>query len=354
MTTASEMVLAPLGALYGAVTRARLTLYRTGALHVNKLAVPVVSVGNITTGGTGKTPLVEWVARTIAGEGRRVCILTRGYGRINARERVVVSDGERVLADDREGGDEPLLLAEMLRGVAAVISDADRVSAAGWALENLGSEVFVLDDGFQHLRLARDLDIATVDATNPWGGGRLLPRGRLREPPGGLARADCIVITRADQAQDIDTLKKQVERLSGGRPLLFAHTRTKRVRPLSVAAAEYFEEADLRSQPAAAFCAIGNSQAFFSQARGDGHALNYTRAFPDHHFYTQGDVAALEAEAERRGARLLLTTAKDAVKLRPLKFRLPCYVLEIELRFDEEDKLREIVREAVTAGRRVA
>ncbi|HEX8922279.1 MAG TPA: tetraacyldisaccharide 4'-kinase, partial [Pyrinomonadaceae bacterium] len=206
MMNASGLILAPLGALYSAVTRARLALYRRGALRVHQISAPVISVGNITTGGTGKTPIVEWIARAVAKEGRRVCILTRGYGRADARRRVLVSDGERILAEAREGGDEPRLLAEKLQGMAAVVSDADRVGAARWAESNLKSDLFILDDGFQHLRIARDLDIVAVDATNPWGGGRLLPTGRLREPLSGLTRADLIILTRTEQAPEIDSL----------------------------------------------------------------------------------------------------------------------------------------------------
>jgi tetraacyldisaccharide 4'-kinase len=232
MMNASGIILAPLGALYSAVMRARLALYRRGALRVHKIDSPVISVGNITTGGTGKTPLVEWIARAVAKEGRRPCILTRGYGRADARARVLVSDGQQILADALAGGDEPRLLAEILQGVAAVISDADRVGAARWAEENLGSNLFILDDGFQHLRVARDLDLVTVDATNPWGGGRLLPHGRLRERLKGLARADCIILTRTEQSQDIVSLRKEAERLSDGRPVILSRTRTRAVRSL--------------------------------------------------------------------------------------------------------------------------
>src|ERR1043165_236919 len=190
--------LAPLGTLYGALVRAGLRLYRSGFLKSEKVGAPVISVGNITAGGTGKTPLVEWTARALAGEGRRACVLTRGYGRADERRRGVASDGERVLADFEECGDEPRLLAERLLGAASVVCDRDRVAAARWAREEVGAEGFGLDGGFPHLRSPGDLDIVTLDATAPWGGGRLLPRGRLREPVSGLARADCVVITRAE------------------------------------------------------------------------------------------------------------------------------------------------------------
>src|SRR5207244_6131552 len=133
-------------------------LYDKGLMRVHEISAPVISVGNITLGGTGKTPLVAWIAKVLAREGRRVCILTRGYGRLDSHDRVIVSDGNEVHASPERAGDEAYLLAEELKDCAAVISDVDRVAAAHWALENLKTEVFVLDDGFQNLRLARNLD----------------------------------------------------------------------------------------------------------------------------------------------------------------------------------------------------
>lgn len=347
--------LAPLSAAYGALVRARLALYRAGALGTHRMAVPVISVGNITAGGTGKTPLVEWVARALAREGLKPCVLTRGYGREGGRGRVVVSDGERLLAGARAGGDEPRLLAEKLLGAAAVVSDADRVAAGLWAVRNVGAEVFVLDDGFQHLRLARDLDLVTVDGAAPWGGGHLLPRGRLREPPGGLARADCIVITRAELARDLGAVRDEAKRLSGGRAVvLAARVRTTGMRRLAPAAAgdarggteDELENAALR-RPVGAFCGVGNPGAFFSHLRNDGQHVVYERAFADHHAYTQSDVDAVTRGAVRGGARALLTTAKDAVKLRDFVFALPVYVVEITFEFDNEDRLLGLVRAAV-------
>ncbi|HEY0004761.1 MAG TPA: tetraacyldisaccharide 4'-kinase [Pyrinomonadaceae bacterium] len=346
------VMLAPLSALYGALTRARLALYRAGALPVHRIEAPVISVGNLTAGGTGKSPLVAWVARAVAREGLRVCILTRGYGRAHPKSRVIVSDGERILAGPLEGGDEPCMLAEMLLGKAAVISDADRVGSARWAVENLKSEVFILDDGFQHLRIARDLNLVLLDATNPWGGRRLLPRGTLREPRENLSRADCIVITRADQADNIASLRAEIESLSGSRPIFLSHIASQRARPLFAASIREEAEAMIRSQPVAAFCAIGNPQAFFMQLRRRGSILlSHTRAFSDHHVYTQSDVDQLEREAREHGARLLVTTAKDAVKLRALCFELPCLVLEIEIGFDEEDGFLSLIEKAVRQRR---
>src|SRR5688572_10241284 len=220
MTARSAILLSPLSSLYRAVTQARLTAYKRGLFEVTKLPVPVISIGNLTTGGTGKTPLVEWVSRELARRRRKICILTRGYGRENPGARVIVSDGSKVLTSAAEAGDEPFLLAQELIGLAAVVSDANRVAAGKWAIENLGADVFVLDDGFQHLAMARDLDIVTIDATNPWGGGRLLPAGRLQELRSGLGRAHCFVLTRANQSNQISYLTTSHQRIMSGRAIL--------------------------------------------------------------------------------------------------------------------------------------
>jgi tetraacyldisaccharide 4'-kinase len=355
-----SLALAPLAIVYGALARARSRLYRSGLLKAERVGAPVISVGNLTAGGTGKTPLVEWVARAVAAEGLRACVLTRGYGREDEARRVVVSDGERVLACVREGGDEPVLLAESLSGVASVVCDRDRVGAARWARVGLGAQAFVLDDGFQHMRIARDLDIVTLDATAPWGGGHMLPRGLLREPPAALARADCVVITRSDLAPDVAGLRAEVGRLTGGRAALVAsRVRTRGLRLIGGAGAARDAEtqgegarADVASLaaagPVAAFCAVGNPRAFFEQLRREGFDLRRARPFPDHHAYTRAEVEAFAREAAGVGALALLTTAKDAVKLRAHAFRLPCYVVETELEFDDEAALRRLVREAVS------
>lgn len=342
--------LAPFSLLYGAVVRARLALYKAGALATYNIGAPVISVGNITTGGTGKTPLVEWLARAVRHEGKRPCVLSRGYGRDHARHRVIVSDGETLLADARAGGDEPRLLAESLRGVASVVSDADRVGAARWAIENLKAEAFILDDAFQHLRIARDLNVVTIDATSPWGGGHLLPHGRLREPLDGLWRADCVVITRANLAHDLAALRGEAESLCNGRAVVLAsRVKTVRVRRLAEAEAGMELESVAVPQPVGAFCAIGNPQGFFKHVRHDGHEVCYERSFPDHHQFTQKELDELAREAAACGARALLATAKDAVKLHSWRPALPLYVVEIGLEFEDESVLTSLVRQALSA-----
>jgi tetraacyldisaccharide 4'-kinase len=333
-----SIVLPPLSLLYGAVTRTRLSLYRRGTFQTTKLDRPVISIGNITTGGTGKTPLVEYVAKTIASHGKKVCILTRGYGRKDPHLQVIVSDGYGVLASPSEAGDEPYLLATKLTGQAAVISSADRIAAGQEAIKDFHTEAFVLDDGFQHLRLARDLNIACIDATNPWGGGRLLPYGRLREAPEGLRRADCVVLTRCDQVESVEGLREQVRELIEERPIFAS-----RMRPLRVVSLKNGSETLPLPGRVGAFCAIGNPGSFFESLRGLGYDVGLERAFTDHHVYSQDDVDALHQLAKETGANALITTAKDAVKLKGLTFSLPSYVLEIEIEIDDADAFQKLI-----------
>lgn len=336
-----SLILPPLSALYSAITRTRLSLYQRGTFRTTKLDRPVISVGNMTVGGTGKTPLVELVSKIIAGSGKKVCILTRGYGRQHPERQVIVSDGQAILTTPAEAGDEPYLLATNLMGLAAVICSADRISAGRDAIEVFGTECFVLDDGFQHLRLARDLNIVTIDATNPWGGGQLLshagggqllPHGRLREPLSGLSRADCVVLTRCDQVNDLNPLRQQIRDLIGENPL-FESTMKPRRSPLP-------------SGSVAAFCAVGNPNSFFEQLRTSGYELVAAKAFRDHHTYTQKDIDDLTDTATRAGAKALITTAKDAVKLRSLHFSLPYSVFEIEIAVRDEKAFRRLILRA--------
>ena len=344
--SSASLVLPPLGALYGAAVRLRLQAYRRGLLNTTKLDAPVISVGNITVGGTGKTPLVEWFCRALAGEGRKPCVLTRGYRREQPKTRVLVSDGNAVHASAAEAGDEAFLLAQNLKGIAAVVSDANRAAAGQWALEELNVDAFVLDDGFQHLQLARDLNVLAIDATDPWGANKLLPTGRLREPLSGLMRADCVVVTRADNLENVEPLLTELRRRVSC-PIFTSQMRTVGIESL---AGENAESGALE-QPIAAFCGVGNPDSFFAQARGENLDLVSTQSFPDHHNFEPRDVDQLIQNARTKGATALVTTAKDAVRLRSLQFALPCYVLNIAVAVREEEELLAMVRAVLTKGR---
>jgi tetraacyldisaccharide 4'-kinase len=345
----------PFGHLYNLVLKARAAMYKKGFANSHDLGVPVISVGNLTVGGTGKTPLVAFVARVLAKNGRKVCILTRGYKREDPNKRVVVSDGEKILADAKQSGDEPFELAHKLLGISAVIADKDRAAAAVWAKEELGSDAFVLDDGFQHFQLKRALDLVTVDATDPFGNGWLLPQGTLREPVENLARADAIILTRANLApnsdgpngvNDLEALKAQVQGLAPAAAVFTSENKTTNLIPL----AKLFEDQEpgtiltlLPKTRTLAFCAIGNPDSFFRQLMAEGFELAGTNKFPDHHKYSERDISTLNELARKWNADLLLTTIKDAVKLKGFSFDVPCYVVESTPVFDNEEGLRELI-----------
>jgi tetraacyldisaccharide 4'-kinase len=355
MSSGLSIILLPLSTLYGAVSRARNAAYRRGLLSVSKLNARVISVGNITTGGTGKTPLVEWVCRAIrdmkvSDHETKVCVLTRGYGRENSSAQVVVSDGVNVLASERQAGDEAFLLARDLIGAAAVISNADRVAAGRWAETHLGTEVFVLDDGFQHRRLSRDLDVVVIDSTNPWGGGRLLPLGRLREPLTSLSRANCVVITRAEQVDNLESIRQTIRRVATDVPVFVSRMVTSAARWLDN---RDHEAVIRRSKCVAAFCGIGNPESFFEHLRRDGYELLLTRRFPDHHNYRQTEINQLIADAQSRGAESMVTTTKDATKLSSLEIKLPCLVLETKIEMDDEAGFIELIKKSLGGSLRV-
>lgn len=326
-----------LSGLYGTITNCRNALYENGVFKSYSLGVPVVSVGNITVGGTGKTPMVALTAEILLGEGEKVGILTRGYGRENPKQRVLVSDGERILVQAENAGDEPFELARKLFGKVIIVADADRVSAGIWAREKFGITTFVLDDAFQHRKVKRDTDIVLIDATNPFGNGKTLPFGILREPLKNLQRADLIVITRANLIEDVSNLKSRIRQYNQNCPIYVSQNRVSSVTELKnfQAVQTTKDEGQKTKVKAFAFCALGNPNNFYDQLRQEKFDLVSTRTFPDHHFYTQKDIAELTRKARTGGAEILLTTAKDAVKLQGLEFEMPCLVVEIEMIFDK-------------------
>ena len=340
-----------LGSIYDKIVDVRNYLYDKGVFDTFDLGARTISIGNITAGGTGKTPLVAFVASLLAERGEKVCILTRGYGREDAANRVLVSNGTNVLAGVRQSGDEPFELANKLLGKAIVIADADRVAAAEWARRKIGVTVFVLDDGFQHRKVKRDLDIVCIDATEPFGGGLMLPAGRLREPLPNLERADLVVITRADQVNSISDLRSDISKWNEDAAIFASRNKIKRMIELSEFHAitsgtlrkEVGDTSALADQKAFAFCGIGNPKNFFSQLWQDHFEIPANKVFRDHHIYTQADIAEIEALARQAGAEIILTTAKDAVKLSDLKFEIPCYVVEIDVKLDDDDAFRSLL-----------
>ena len=345
------MILLPMGWLYGKIANGRNRLYDRGTFRSYNLGARTISIGNITAGGTGKTPLVALVAEMLADSGERVCILTRGYGRENARQRVVVSNGSKVLADARAGGDEPVELAQkLLTRNVVVVADADRVSAAAWAKEKFGITAFVLDDGFQHRRAKRDLDIVCIDATNPFGGGAMLPGGTLREPIDNLKRADAFVITRMNLVESVESVVAQLRDTNPNASVYGANFEVEEFTKL----ADFHHGCDTSEDDndrqfianAFAFCGLGNPESFLFQLATQHFAVSGLLPFADHHRYQQSDIELIEAEARSRNSRGLITTVKDAVKLKGLKFSMPCFVAELSVEINDGDRFRDLVLSA--------
>jgi len=331
-------MLRPLAATYGGVMRLRASLYRRGLLRSKRLEGTVISVGNLTVGGTGKTPMVIWLAERLAAEGHRAAILTRGYrgeGQSDARGLPT--------------SDEVALLRERLGPHAQLGVGKDRF-ATGRTLERHGAKWFILDDGFQHLALARDADVVMLDATAPFGGGRLLPAGRLREPRAALARADVVVITRSEHAPAVEAVARRFTQA----PIFYSRTELDavlRVPALQVA----LPEMDRTQAKFFAFCGIGNPAAFFDDLVRWGFRLVGRRGFRDHHRYTPADAEELERAAVIAGADAMLCTEKDVFNLRDAgPARLPIYACRIHLSLSDGEGFWRAVLGAVQLHRREA
>ncbi len=297
------------------IARAKAWCYARGIFRKRKLPGTVISVGNLTVGGTGKTPMVLAIAERLAEEGKHAAILTRGY---------------RGTTDAGAGGvpqsDEVALLRERLAGKVQLGVGADRYKS-GMVLARHGIDWFVLDDGFQHMKLSRDADIVLVDATDPFGGGMVLPAGRLREPLSAFRRADIVVITRSVQAPS-PAIEAIIRRHTSS-PIFYASTRLEsvlRVPRLDVV----LPQQDWQKARVLAFCGIGNAAAFFEDLRNWGFQAVQQRSFADHHVYTAREAAELERAAASCGADALLCTEKDVWNLRNVQFTaLPAYCCRI-------------------------
>jgi len=305
-------LLTPLSPLYGAVVRARAVAYLKGLLRRRRCELPVISIGNLTFGGTGKTPTVMALADDLIARGRRPAVLTRGHGRRTTDPLVVIGPDIEVGVDDT--GDEPMEMARRLSGVPIVI-DADRVRGCRAARE-LGADVVLLDDGFQHLRLERDFDLVLLDAGDPWGGGRLPPRGRLREPVTALGRASAVLITKipADVQVLPEAIVGRIEAIAPGISVFGA-----RMTPRRVWTGDSWAGPDvLRGRRVLAVAGLGRPEGFARMLETAGADVVGCRWFPDHHPFDASDRDRLLRDAAELDA-VCVTTPKDSVKLEPLE-----------------------------------
>jgi tetraacyldisaccharide 4'-kinase len=327
-----------LGGLFGAAARLRLAAYRRGLLRRHRLAGPVVSVGNLSVGGSGKTPVVRRVAELLRDEGRPVAILSRGYGGRFHGDVLFVSDGKDVLAGAAAAGDEPVMLARALPGV--VVAVGPRRDVVGRAVEaRFGRRVHVLDDGFQHLRLERDLDIVCLDIRDLED--RPLPAGRLREGPEALERAQAVLLTRLEAAT-AEELRALETRLGPERTFRVSR-RVVGWRTLDGADAPAPSRVFL-------FAGIARPERFETDVRASGGSIAGREFFTDHHRYHRSEIEALASRARATGAEALATTAKDAVRLEglaPDTSGLPVLVFHVAAAISDEDRFRRQLLGAV-------
>ena len=320
-----RLVLWPLSCLYGAAALARAWLYKRGIFRQRRLKGTVISVGNLTTGGTGKTPMVIWLAERFLSEGRCVAVLSRGYRGANGTS------------------DEIEVMKDRLRDRALFGVGKNRF-AEGKRLEAEGVDIFLLDDGFQHRQLARDVDIVLLDATRPLNEEFLLPAGRLREPVSAINRADLVVYTRTNHAPLIVRAMQRVPQF----PIFPAKTKL-------VGFRRYGTDGRLSLLPEEnvgpfyAFCGIGNPDGFLLDLQKWGVPIVGHSMFRDHHRYSVADVKALEASASKAGAKALVTTEKDAQNFAEARFRMPVYLAIISLEIPDEEEFLSLVKSKLPA-----
>ena len=299
--------------LYGLITAVPRWCYQWGWLATARLPCPVISVGNLTVGGTGKTPFVIFLAQRLLAKGRRVAILSRGYKRESKAHHLLVSDGSSVLVGPAEAGDEPFLMAQRCPQ-AVVAVGANRVVLGRWILEQHPVDCLILDDGFQHLALHRDVDLVLLDATDAAGLDALLPAGRLREPLHGLDRASAVVITRADSHHDVDAIRSRL------RGIHCPPDRAIEVvfRPESFIAIGSGESRAIgwgQGKKAWLVSGIGNSSSFRRLAESIGIEIVGEAMFEDHHRYHHREIEEVRTMVHGSGSDIVLTTEKDGGKL---------------------------------------
>jgi len=325
------VILSPLSALYGRAVSWRARWYASGRLASEELPLPSVAVGNLTFGGTGKTPFTEFLARRFRFEGRRPAILSRGYGR-RTRGVVVVSAGNGPIVSPEDGGDEPVAMARSAGPGMIVVVGERRADAARRAAE-LGADLLLLDDAFQHLAVRRDVNLLLVDSRDPFGGGRLPPSGRLREPLDAISRADAVVVTRVNRGELPAGAAEEIARRNPRAPVFRAAIRAT---GLSDEAGSRIEPAEVASRRAISVCGVANPADFAATLRDLGLSPEERIELADHQHYGERLLERIRQSAERSGATFVVTTEKDAVKLAG-RVGLPLLTVRLAVEVEEPE-----------------
>jgi len=335
-------ILSALSVLYCSALYTRRAWYRLPWSGKKTLPCTVISIGNITLGGTGKTPTVIDIAGVILRNGKQPVVISRGYGRQDESLLSIVSDGRTIQHDPVRNGDEPVLIADRLAGVPVVVG-ADRYQAAITALRDFQPDVVVLDDGFQHIRLGRTIDIVLVDASAPFGNGKLFPAGILREPLTALKRAHAVLITRAGLKSELSSLEETLRRYTAAGiftsshvPLDLVNIATNETRPLS----------SLRGTSVFAFSGIARPASFLTLLESLGAVVKSSSTYPDHYAYEKNDLANIFRQAADEHVNMIVTTEKDGVRLRALR---PdgIWTLRISLKVVESEAWERMILEVI-------
>jgi tetraacyldisaccharide 4'-kinase len=346
-----NLLLQFLSAVFQAGVALRHVAYRRGWLKTLRLNRPVVSVGNLSVGGTGKTPLVILMARTLLAAGHRPCILTRGYRGHGGKGLIVLEPGADRIADPREVGDEPATLARALPQVPIIVSP-DRLRGGMIGEQFFRASVHLLDDGFQHLALYRDLDVVLLDITHPLSDLALLPAGRWREPFSALRRADWVVLTRTELG-DAGWWQGRVQALNPQARIFRCSTKFGGLVEARSGLSEPHEKVIRRK--VTAFCGIGNPAAFFADLRSWGFSVVAESVFPDHHVYKRHELDNISALSRSVGAEAILTTQKDVMNLPPdWNAPLPLFACCIHLEIEEKMEFGRALLAEVEAARRAS
>ncbi len=339
--------LLPLSILYRIAVDVRNRLFDLGVFNIECVDVPVISVGNIAVGGTGKSPfviyLVEYLQKVYPNLKRSIAVVSRGY-RSSNQQTLVVSDGKRILGDPFSAGDEPVMIANALNNTVVIV-DKRRSRGAKFACEQLKAQIIILDDGFQHRKLKRDLDIVLLDSRNPLGRGFLLPAGFLREPSSSLKRADIIVLSKVETLDDIEG---RCQRLSAllDKPVCATKWLPRYWR--RVGRAEIISADQIGSKKVLAFAGIAKPQTFFETVERLGGEIVVEVPLPDHCSYSKFYLDKIAALFTRSRAEWMVTTAKDAVKLPPILKMLPVYYLDAKLEvIAGKEKLDELIKKVI-------
>jgi tetraacyldisaccharide 4'-kinase len=322
---------------YRAALMVRERAYRWGLLKTGRLPCPVFSVGNITLGGSGKTPVVEVVARCLRELGAAPAVVSRGYGR-DTRGVRVVADGDGVHLDPRAAGDEPVLLAERLPGVPVVVGE-NRFEAGLVAIQRCGATAVVLDDGFQHRTLTKNLEILVLNGRAPWGNQRLFPRGTLREPLSALGRAGLFVLTNPASKADVEAATGVIGRYHPGASVLVGAYEIDGAREIE--SDRRVSARELSGRRLLAFAGLGSPRGFADTLSSVGVRVAGLVEYPDHHWFSERDLVELARQASAIGADGLISTEKDWIRLRGLgRPPMPCWILSVHLKlYSGRDRL---------------